>query len=255
MMLLQRSLWTRLCVLCLILSSCAPTGSSLTASRGWLSDIRKKPIQKAGIPTTPKIAPITPLPVKWDFQLPKLTADPQPIFSPSLFWHPEPCETLRDSLIMFAKQYLGKPYRSAGKGPKAFDCSGFTSFVMRRFGYYLPPSSKSQAVFGTPISIEEARKGDLLFFGNKDRKGRFYVNHAALVISETGEELAMIHAARHGITIDQASNENWRSYYGKRLIGARRIIHEGVLPDLLEIERRDLAFSSADTVHRTSGVN
>ncbi|MCS6968445.1 MAG: C40 family peptidase [Cytophagales bacterium] len=142
----------------------------------------------------------------------------------------EPCQALRDSIVNFAKQYLGKPYRHRGKGPQAFDCSGFTSFVMQHFGYYLPPSSAAQAHFGTGIPVEQAYKGDLLFFGNKDRKGRWRVNHAALVISEEGEKLVMIHAARRGITIDEVDNVNWQSYYGRRLVGARRIIHEGVLP-------------------------
>jgi hypothetical protein len=203
---------------------------------------------------TVTITELPTLPVQWKLELPRLAANPQPIFSPSYLWQPEPCESLRDSIILFAKQYIGRPYRRAGKGPRAFDCSGFTSYVMRNFGYYLPPSSASQAVFGTPISIEEARKGDLIFFGNKDRKGRYRVNHAALVISEQGEELVMIHAASRGITIDNVSNVNWQSYYGRRLIGARRVIHEGVMPPpdaLLDLVVSNV--ESQDTGKHTQG--
>ncbi|WP_250631039.1 C40 family peptidase [Rhodoflexus caldus] len=242
MILLQRSLWTGLCVLLLLLTSCTQF-SPLSALVNNRPDSGNRLIKQAEPASTATITALPTLPVQWEFELPKLAADPQPIFTPSYLWQPEPCESLRDSIILFAKQYIGRPYRRAGKGPKAFDCSGFTSFVMRHFGYYLPPSSASQAVFGTPISIEEARKGDLIFFGNKDRKGRYRVNHAALVISEQGEELMMIHAANRGITIDNVSNVNWQSYYGRRLVGARRIIHDGVLPTPDEL--RDLIASDA----------
>ena len=231
MMLLQRSLWTGLCVLLLLLTSCTQFGplSMLADNR---PDSGKRRVKQTEPVTTATIAELPTLSARWEFELPRLAANPQPIFTPSYLWQPEPCELLRDSIILFAKQYIGRPYRRAGKGPKAFDCSGFTSFVMRNFGYYLPPSSASQAVFGAPIAIEQARKGDLIFFGNKDRKGRYHVNHAALVISEEGEELVIIHAANKGITIDYVSNVNWQSYYGRRLVGARRIIHEGVMPPL-----------------------
>jgi len=47
-------------------------------------------------------------------------------------------------IINFGMRYLNKPYRPAGKGPHAFDCSGFTSFVFREFGYRLSSSSAGQ---------------------------------------------------------------------------------------------------------------
>lgn len=254
MILLQRSLWTGLCALVILLTSCTQFSplSTLVNNRPDSGHRRVKQTDDAAIVT---ITELPTLPVKWEFELPKLAANPQPIFTPSYLWQPEPCESLRDSIILFAKQYIGRPYRRAGKGPRAFDCSGFTSFVMRNFGYYLPPSSASQAVFGTPISIEEARKGDLIFFGNKDRKGRYRVNHAALVISEQGEELVMIHAANRGITIDNVSNVNWQSYYGRRLVGARRVIHDGVMPpldELLDLIVSDVKQDTSKQVQRNS---
>ncbi|MCS7018084.1 MAG: C40 family peptidase [Cytophagales bacterium] len=217
--------------------------------------MNSQPVQETT--NTVNVLSLPTLPPRWTFTLPPVTACPTPVFNPPTLWQPEPCELLRDSIILFAKQHIGKPYRHAGKGPKAFDCSGFTSFVMRHFGYYLPPSSAAQATFGTPIDIAQARKGDLIFFGNKDRKGRYRINHAALVISEADEELTMIHAARRGITIEQVSNVNWQSYYGRKLVGARRIIHEGIIPPVLATLEWTVAENQlADTTScATRGVN
>ena len=41
---------------------------------------------------------------------------------------------LRDEVIMIASQYIGKPYVWAGNSPDGFDCSGFTSYVMKKNG-------------------------------------------------------------------------------------------------------------------------
>ncbi|WP_448519827.1 C40 family peptidase [Rhodoflexus sp.] len=235
MILLQRGLWTVLCISVIAFTSCTQTSPLALLVKNRPDSLGKR--VKSTQPAAVTITELPTLPIKWEFELPQIAANPQPIpfRTPLQLWLPDPYETLRDSIVLYAKQYLGRPYRRAGQGPRGFDCSGFTSYIMSRFGYSLPRSSASQAVFGTPIAIEEARKGDLIFFGNKDRRGKFRVNHAALVISEAGEELVMIHAANRGITIDNVNNVNWESYYGRRLIGARRVIHDGVMPPIEQL--------------------
>ncbi|GEM_PF-917374 len=138
-------------------------------------------------------------------------------------------ETLRTSMVAFAKNYLGLRYRSAGKSPQTgFDCSGFTHFVMKNFGIAISPSSRKQATEGQKISLAEARKGDLLFFGYRSKSGTWRVNHAALVVSEKGQDLAMIHSCRRGIVIDDVNSASWRSYYAKRLLFATRVLNSSI---------------------------
>ena len=36
-----------------------------------------------------------------------------------------------EQIVARAEQYLGRPYRRGSKGPSAFDCSGFTSYVYK----------------------------------------------------------------------------------------------------------------------------
>ncbi|MDE6126864.1 MAG: C40 family peptidase [Muribaculaceae bacterium] len=125
-------------------------------------------------------------------------------------------------MIAFAKKHIGTRYVRGGKGPKGFDCSGFTSYVFNQFGYSLNPSSVGQYGQGDKVSRDEVQPGDLLFFtGRSASSGR--VGHVGMAISndpETGE-ITFIHAAiSGGIRIDRIS----APYYAARYIGARRVL-------------------------------
>jgi len=130
---------------------------------------------------------------------------------------------LADRIIIEAKKYLGKPYRSGGKGPYYFDCSGFTRYIYGRFGFKLSPSSYTQASEGKPVegSISTLQKGDILLFGTRRNSRR--VGHVGIYIGpdKSGEGFTFIHAATHGgIKISQSDEE----YYKERFLGARRIL-------------------------------
>ncbi len=125
-----------------------------------------------------------------------------------------------NQIIDYAKNYLGRPYRSGGKGPRAFDCSGFTSFVFRNFDISLSPSSRDQYTQGEHISLSEVRPGDLLFFGG--RRGGSTVGHVAMAVEvKDNGTIKFIHAAQRGICYDTYPDGG---YYSKRFIGARRVI-------------------------------
>lgn len=123
-------------------------------------------------------------------------------------------------IIEFAKQYMGRPYRRGAKGPKAFDCSGFTSFVYSNFDISLSPSSSTQSKQGEEILRSDIQPGDLLFFKGR---GGSSVGHVGIAVDveDTGN-VKFIHAATSGgIRID---NLNDAGYYQKRYVGARRVI-------------------------------
>lgn len=124
-------------------------------------------------------------------------------------------------LIEFAKQYIGRPYRRGAKGPKAFDCSGFTSFVYRNFDISLSPSSGTQSTQGEEIQRADIMPGDLLFFKGRGNNSR--VGHVGIAVDvEDSGNVKFIHAATSGgIRID---NLNDAGYYQKRYVGARRVI-------------------------------
>lgn len=131
-------------------------------------------------------------------------------------------EMLSD-LISEARSHMGKRYRSGGKGPNAFDCSGFSSYVFRQFGYSLGASSGDQYNQGEKVDLKDLRIGDLVFFtGRNRRSGR--VGHVGIVVSADNEKgtFKFIHASTsQGIKIDSNTG-----YYDGRYLGARRVISE-----------------------------
>jgi len=77
---------------------------------------------------------------------------------------------MRGKLVDYAQQYLGVRYRIGGTTEGGFDCSGFTRFVYGSEGINIPHGSKSQAEMGKTVPLEEAKPGDIIFFGYKKGK-------------------------------------------------------------------------------------
>ena len=124
-------------------------------------------------------------------------------------------------LLSEAHRYIGRPYVHGAKGPKAFDCSGFTSYVYRQFGYTISPSSRAQYTEGTNVERNDLRKGDLVFFTSR-RSGK-NVGHVGIVVSADNEsgDFKFIHASVKGVKVS-----DFEGYYIGRYVGARRIITE-----------------------------
>ncbi|MCR9172815.1 MAG: C40 family peptidase [bacterium] len=118
----------------------------------------------------------------------------------------------RDEIIITAKQHLGTPYVWAGSAPGGFDCSGFTSYVMKENGKSLPRRAVDQYESSQKIKEKHVQKGDLVFFDNGSG-----ISHVGIVISEKGEPLTMIHSASSkGIIITDITKSE---YWTKRLHG------------------------------------
>ncbi|MDD9347712.1 MULTISPECIES: C40 family peptidase [unclassified Mumia] len=64
-----------------------------------------------------------------------------------------------------AARQKGDPYRYGASGPRAFDCSGLTSYSFRKAGMKLPRTANSQYRHVRKIKKRNIRKGDLVFFG------------------------------------------------------------------------------------------
>jgi cell wall-associated NlpC family hydrolase len=119
--------------------------------------------------------------------------------------------------IRIAKRYLGRRYVWGATGPRAFDCSGFTQYVMRKSkGITLPRISRKQAYYGKYVSRRNLRPGDLVFF-DTSRRRRGYVNHVGIYIGNN----KFIHASsgKHRVVITSLS----RPFYSARFKWGRRI--------------------------------
>lgn len=126
---------------------------------------------------------------------------------------------LLGDLLKEARKHIGKPYRHGMKGPKAFDCSGFSSYVYRQFGYSISPCSRTQYTEGKKIDRKNLREGDLVFFTS--RSSGKNVGHVGIVVSANNAtgDFTFIHASIKGVKIDDC-----KGYYEGRYVGAKRII-------------------------------
>ncbi|MGN6522590.1 MAG: NlpC/P60 family protein, partial [Actinomycetes bacterium] len=66
--------------------------------------------------------------------------------------------------LAFAKSQTGKPYKWAGIGPAAYDCSGLVMTSYQKAGITTPRVAADQYGFGTSVPLDQARQGDLLFY-------------------------------------------------------------------------------------------
>ena len=136
-------------------------------------------------------------------------------------------QELADSLLADAMQFLGTPYHYGSGGPKSFDCSGFTRYIYKRFGYNLTRSAKSQSLDGRPVEgdLSNLQKGDILVFGS--RRNKSVIGHVGMFIEtlKDGTDAAFIHAAHGGVKVSRLSE----TYYKERFIGVRRIIPDFVV--------------------------
>lgn len=128
--------------------------------------------------------------------------------------------TVASDLINAAKHLIGSRYRSGSSGPKAFDCSGFTSYVFNLMGIRLKRSSREQSTQGEQVDdIRELLPGDLVFFGRGKR-----VNHVGIVTSVDSEQgiFQFIHSSTsRGVRIDSYPEDN---YWNRHFISGRRIL-------------------------------
>ena len=116
-------------------------------------------------------------------------------------------------IVAYAQQFVGCRYVYGAAGPSSFDCSGFTMYVYKHFGYSLSHSSRVQATQGVKVT-GELQPGDILVFSNDGKQ----VGHVGLYIGND----KFIHASDSttGVIISNL-HDSWNI---KKYWGARRIL-------------------------------
>ena len=129
---------------------------------------------------------------------------------------------LQDQVVAYARSFLGTPYKLGASGPRQFDCSSYTRYVFKHFGYDITAYSQAQFREGREVpSYRDLRKGDLVFFGKRGKVRN--IGHVGIVVSvdeETGS-FTFIHASVSNGVIEQSSSH---PYFMMRYMGARCIL-------------------------------
>lgn len=109
----------------------------------------------------------------------------------------------RQKIVEYALQFLGGRYVFGGSDPySGVDCSGFTRYVMQHgAGINLVHSSTGQSRQGREIEVEQAKAGDLIFYG-----GSNYIDHVGIYMGD-GQ---IVHAStvKTGIKISALNYRN-----------------------------------------------
>lgn len=112
-----------------------------------------------------------------------------------------------------AVEFVGVPYKFGGDTPRGgFDCSGLVFYSHQRVGFDVPRTAVAQSLAARPVTLDELRPGDLLFFRVKSHE----VDHVGIYLGGG----RFVHAPRTGRVVSAAYLDD--PYYRVRLSSAGR---------------------------------
>ena len=111
---------------------------------------------------------------------------------------PPPAPPYAPAVVKVAYAQLGKPYVYGAAGPGAFDCSGLVMYCYAQVGVSLPHSSYMQARCGVPVSYDELRPGDLVFFRGFGHVGIYIGGGQYIHAPHTGDVVKISSLAARG---------------------------------------------------------
>ena len=118
--------------------------------------------------------PAIPTPPVIEVEIPR---DPRPFAALS-----NTAMSMRDSVVVLARQQIGTKYRFGGTTPKGgFDCSGFVRYVLAALQISLPRTAQQQAAVGSTVEKDTTslKPGDLLTFGKGNK-----VTHIGIYVGD-----------------------------------------------------------------------
>ena len=151
--------------------------------------------------------------------------------------------SLRNSIYSLAKEQLGSRYVYGGSRPGGFDCSGFTSYVIKKNGISVHRTASTQLQDGVIIPAEALQVGDLVFF--KENGSKYAATHVGIYVGDN----KMIHSARHGVVVESLDSP----YYARYYLCARRVLHANPVETVQAVDTKARTFAPSLQVNSLTG--
>jgi len=120
----------------------------------------------------------------------------------------------QSKMMRAISRYMGTPYVYGGSTADGMDCSAYTMMVYKEsVGKSLPRSAHEQMKVGSPVSLEDLKFGDLIFFNTTGQSG----SHVGIYL---GDDLFAHASVTLGVTISSLES----SYYKNRYETGRRVV-------------------------------
>lgn len=133
---------------------------------------------------------------------------------------PAAASTIGQQAVELALSYLGVPYVYGGASPKGFDCSGFTLYIFKQFGFSLPHSATSQwNSAGVYVERADLQPGDLVLFCDPSRSNGKACSHVGIYIGNNEFVHASSGSSGKYVRISSLSEGYYNTYYK----GAKRL--------------------------------
>jgi lipoprotein Spr len=120
-------------------------------------------------------------------------------------------------LFHFVYDWIGTPYRFGGSSKKGIDCSAFTKQLYSEV-FNLDIERSSRDIFSTvsPVSKDELKEGDLVFFKIHSRR----ISHVGIYLGNN----RFAHASSKGVAISSLDDAYYSRYFyrGGRLLSSSK---------------------------------
>jgi lipoprotein Spr len=112
-------------------------------------------------------------------------------------------------LYQFVYDWIGTPYRFGGSSRKGIDCSAFTKEIYSKvFNTVIQRNSREIFSMSTPVSREELKEGDLVFFKIKSRS----ITHVGIYLGNN----RFAHASSsRGVVLSNLDEPYYKRYFYK----------------------------------------
>jgi hypothetical protein len=139
-------------------------------------------------------------------------------------------EALRETVPFCMDAVYKNPSSMRIDAPEAFSCSSLVSFIYTQAGVWMPSLSIDKYVFGTPISKEDLKFGDLIFSNNGNGTIRTEtveylpgtkvpegIDHVSMYLGEN----KILHATKKNEKVVEENLDNLEN--ASKIVGFRRV--------------------------------